>query len=252
MTLFLAFLTDLVLLADLAPGYHLPTIDKLPLERMRFALVIALSVLLSSAIGQRVPARCRGDIRPDDRAGCCTEFSVGCLRRSELCSTTPVLSFRPTPCATGLTCVITDFGFLPLDIPSRGQCRRLRGRIRRCSVPFCTRNGALGVCRIDGETTTCKAWATRRGVVGTPPDCNFACTLQFCPRFLGSDGGLYCTLCQLRGASCASNFMTSGPVAVNPCRRVGRNMRIRRRFRQVCCEQAGICGNTLQFSRVHL
>lgn len=211
----------------------------LAMNKSLFSIVFFLA-LSKIAISTSIPLKCQKPISLSNRGFCCSVFNIGCLSIGSRCSTTPVLSFRPIPCKKGLTCVITDFGFLPVDIPSSGVCLRLLKRPPTCSVGFCTRNGPKGICEIDGTTTICNAWAERRGIVGTEPQCDFACTEQFCPEFLASDGRLFCTGCQLASAACASNFTVFGPVAVKPCRRIGPSMMIRKKFREVCCNFAGI------------
>lgn len=162
-----------------------------------------------------VPApkdKCKGTIDIFDAAECCTKRGIGCLKRGDSCTT--IGSMFPTvDCAKGLKCVLTDFGFPAADGPTRGTCRKV-GRLRKCTVRFCSRKGRRGICRIGRECATCFAWATRTDF-GTKPNCNFAC-LAFCldykRRPLGSDGRRYCSRCALRAKSCQTQFEVYGPI----------------------------------------
>lgn len=158
--------------------------------------------------------KCKGTTNPFNARLCCIKFGIACIPEGALCSTGGGF-ILPPPCAKGLTCVIFDFGFPPVDRPNVGRCRKLSSTPEKCSVGYCTANGAEAFCTVsDGiaGTSTCGAWAKRSD--GFPgPDCNFVC-IQICypDGPYGSDGRKYCSGCHLASASCASHFRIYGPV----------------------------------------
>lgn len=160
---------------------------------------------------------CKNDfLSPAEMAKCCTEFAEGCLQKGELCTTagSPV---PPIPCDKDLECVISNFGLPSADVPSEGICTEVAHSPVTCSVEFCSENGSQAFCRVpdNDSLTTCGAWATRSD--GNPgPECSFVCPLicnvgPTAP--VGSDGKRYCSECQLKSASCSSNFEVFGPIS---------------------------------------
>lgn len=151
-----------------------------------------------------------------DDTTCCENYGIKCPPEGSPCSTGG--GFLPPPrfpCGKSLTCVIFDFGFPAADGPNRGTCQKLSEEPPKCSLDFCSMNGANAVCKpTEGlsKVALCGAWAKRTD--GFPgPDCGFVC-LQICEEDgpFGSDGLQYCSLCHLRSASCSSNFKIFGPV----------------------------------------
>eukprot|EP00737_Agarophyton_chilense_P000672 gb/GEZJ01000743.1/.p1 GENE.gb/GEZJ01000743.1/~~gb/GEZJ01000743.1/.p1 ORF type:complete len:329 (+),score=24.83 gb/GEZJ01000743.1/:173-1159(+) len=124
----------------------------------------------------------------------------------------------PTECEEGLTCVIDDFGNIPVDLPATGVCTLIESSPPACSVEICSATGADTICGIDSFVATCGAWATRKDG-GTLPVCPEICTLECLePKLVASDGQEFCNVCLLQGASCDSNFEIFGPVKKDPCK----------------------------------
>lgn len=157
--------------------------------------------------------KCSEPIGIFEAPGCCKDFGIGCRKLGQGCSTGGSL-VPPVGCAKGLTCVLRNFGFPAVDRPTSGKCRRVKKRVRQCSVQFCSKRGRRGMCAVSKQVATCGAWASRRDG-GPNPKCDFACA-EFCligklrPR--GSDGRFYCSRCALMQRSCATKFKVYGPV----------------------------------------
>lgn len=140
------------------------------------------------------------------------------LSAGEACTTfSQIADVPPVKCASGLVCLLSNFGFPAADRPSVGKCTRISTPIPTCSVPRCTRGGAKSACRVSGQVVTCSAWATRQDG-GPKPMCDIFCTQEcLTPRLIASNGKPFCNFCILSAASCRSNFRVSGPVSsTNP------------------------------------
>lgn len=138
---------------------------------------------------------------------CCTQLDIGCVPRGGICSTTGGL-VPPVPCAKGLECVVTDFGFPAVDLPTSGICLPERD-YDECAVDRCCRFGAKSICRVQQTDATCGAWASRTDG-GPRPDCSFTCPrrcLPFKQRPLDSSGHRFCNFCVFCKQSCKNNFM---------------------------------------------
>ena len=122
--------------------------------------------------------------------------------------------FPSPPCKKPLVCLLTSFGNPPVDNPRVGKCTDLEEPPEKCSISFCSANGADAVCTtIDKLFTTCGVWPTRIDFGGANVKCPEICTLECrIPKLVASDGSMYCNLCLLQGASCDSGFKIFGPV----------------------------------------
>lgn len=149
---------------------------------------------------------CSGTISPFLAPFCCEELGVGCLSRGDACSTTGSL-LPPVPCEKGLECVVTDFGFPAVDLPTTGVCVPQRD-FEKCTVKRCCRYGPKSICRVDGTDATCNAWASRTDG-GSRPDCSFSCPQKCVPweeRPQRPIGRRFCNFCYLCRQSCKNNF----------------------------------------------
>lgn len=124
---------------------------------------------------------------------------------------------RPPRCPRGAKCVIKDFGFIAAGRPNSGVCLRIRGIVPVCRIAICSKKGFRQICKTPDtrDITFCGAWPKRsdRGVV---PNCIIPCPRVACKvgddRPVDNFGRSYCSECQLRIASCKSNFRRYGPV----------------------------------------
>lgn len=135
------------------------------------------------------------------------------------CSTTPVLLTPAVPCPSGLTCVLTSFGFIAADVPNAGTCQTVPSPVQPCTVQFCSSTPTEdAICQVTtGEVATCIAWATRTDGSEDVPVCPEICTLEcLSPLLVASDGSTYCNGCLLSGASCDADFSFYGPVDAPP------------------------------------
>lgn len=172
---------------------------------------LVLVSLLSPALSRRPINRCHPPVKREDARLCCSATGIGCIPRGGKCTKT---RFNPLnmPCEEGLTCVVSNFGKPSIRRDSRGRCRKLKVRPKRCTIEKCSRTGQKTICRISGVIATCGAWAKRTDS-GPKPECPRFCTrLLQIPRPKGSDGRLYGNVGCLIVASCRSNFKIYGPV----------------------------------------
>jgi len=82
-----------------------------------------------------------------------------------------------------------------------------------CSVDYCSKVGRAAACDLPngGVTTTCGGYAD--GGITCIEHCSLECrTGPTAPR--DNEGTVYCSECQLRGASCSQGFAIFGPVNV--------------------------------------
>lgn len=102
---------------------------------------------------------CSGYIDVFDAPRCCTELGVGCIGKGETCTSGALIP--AVPCADGLTCVITDLGFLAADAPDAGTCEVVEGKPPTCSTDFCEgeSGGNDARCNLRGRIVTCAAFA---------------------------------------------------------------------------------------------
>lgn len=158
------------------------------------------------------PEKCFREFLGFDGMECCVKYNVGCIAPGGRCTTSGAF-IPPIPCIPSATCVVTDFGFPAVDLPTSGHCRWVY-RVPKCTLRRCVRSGAATICKVDGVVATCGAWGSRTDF-GSKPECPEFCTEECLverKRLVGSDGVFYCNKCKLTVASCESAFSIYGPV----------------------------------------
>lgn len=198
---------------------------------------VAISLIATPVLASSPPSPCRNRILRRDARFCCTKLGIGCIQKGRRCTTTN-LKDPVVPCAKDLTCVVTDFGKPDAGEDSKGTCRDLSQRPKKCRIAGCSATGQKTVCTISGVAATCGAWATRQDS-GPRPECPPFCTLLLqIPQPKGSDGMLYGNEGCLVLASCVSHFEIYGPVPRGPkdiCKKP-----IDVLLRNMCCMEYGI------------